>query len=237
MRFSLWMIDLERYREEAEVRLPVGGVLLAGLLAVPPSASGIVLFAHGSGSSRHSPRNRYVARVLREAGVGSLLFDLLTAEEEALDLRTARIRFDIELLASRLVAVTDWCLEQCGCSRLGYFGSSTGGAAALRAAIERPELVKAIVCRGSRVDLAEEALPRVTAPTLLVVGGHDSAVLEWNRAGFEKLGGEKRLEIVAGATHLFEEVGALEEVARLAAAWFSRNLASESGQETENRTS
>jgi dienelactone hydrolase len=181
-----------------------------------------VLFAHGSGSSRFSPRNNFVARVLNQAGLGTLLFDLLTKDEEAIDLRTARLRFDIALLSQRLVAATDWLLRQPGMSgvAIGYFGSSTGGAAALVAAVERPKAARAIVCRGSRTDMAARILAEVTAPTLLVVGEADTQVLAWNRESFAQLRGEKRLEIISGATHLFEEPGTLGEVARLAAAWF-----------------
>jgi putative phosphoribosyl transferase len=197
-------------------------VILDGSLTVPARASGVVLFAHGSGSSRFSPRNNFVAHVLNQAGLGTLLFDLLTKDEETIDLRTARLRFDIALLSQRLVAATDWLLKQPGMSgvAIGYFGSSTGGAAALVAAVERPKAVRAIVCRGSRTDMAARILAEVTAPTLLVVGEADTQVLAWNRESFAQLRGEKRLEIISGATHLFEEPGTLGEVARVAAAWF-----------------
>jgi putative phosphoribosyl transferase len=200
--------------------------MLDGSLTLPARASGVVLFAHGSGSSRFSPRNSFVARVLNNAGLGTLLFDLLTKDEEAIDLRTGRLRFDIALLSQRLVAAADWLLAQAGMSgvAIGYFGSSTGGAAALVAAVERPEAVQAIVCRGSRTDMASRILAEVTAPTLLVVGEADTQVLAWNRESFAQLRCEKRLEIITGATHLFEEPGTLGEVARLAAAWFVDHL-------------
>ena len=203
-----------------EIRFPAGQVMLDGSLTLPVRASGVVLFAHGSGSSRFSPRNNFVARVLNDAGLGTLLFDLLTEHEEAIDLRTGRLRFDIALLSQRLVAATDWLLSQPGMSgaAIGYFGASTGGAAALVAAVKRP--VRAIVCRGSRTDMADPVMTEVTAPTLLVVGEADTDVLTWNRESFAQLRGEKRLEVISGATHLFEEPGTLEEVARLAAAWF-----------------
>jgi putative phosphoribosyl transferase len=196
--------------------------MLDGSLTLPARPSGVVLFAHGSGSSRFSPRNNFVARVLNDASLGTLLFDLLTKDEEATDLRTGRLRFDIALLSRRLVAATDWLLTQPAMSGIGigYFGSSTGGSAALVAAVERPEAVRAIVCRGSRTDMAARILAEVTAPTLLVVGEADTQVLAWNRESFAQLCGEKRLEIISGATHLFEEPDTLEEVARLAAAWF-----------------
>jgi dienelactone hydrolase len=208
------------------VRVPAGAVALEGDLCVPTAAHGVVLFAHGSGSSRHSPRNRYVARALNEAGLATLLVDLLTAEEEAIDLRTAHLRFDIGLLARRLVDATDWLAQQPATRgfAIGYFGASTGGGAALVAAAERPGAVGAVVSRGGRPDLAGPALSRVRAPTLLIVGGNDVPVIEMNRAALEQLGAEKRLEIVPGATHLFEEPGALERVAQLASDWLRRYL-------------
>ena len=211
---------------QIETRVHAGQVMLDGSLTLPARASGVVLFAHGSGSSRFSPRNNFVARALNDAGLGTLLFDLLTEDEEAIDLRTRRFRFDIALLSHRLVAATDWLLAQPGMNgaAIGYFGSSTGGAAALVAAVKRPEAVRAIVCRGSRTDMAARTLSEVTAPTLLVVGEADTDVLAWNRTSFAQLRGEKRLEVVPGATHLFEEPGTLEEVARLAAAWFVDHL-------------
>jgi dienelactone hydrolase len=186
----------------------------------------LVIFAHGSGSSRFSPRNRFVARVLEEAGLATLLIDLLTPDEESADERTRHLRFDIGLLATRLVAASDWVREQPDTHhlRIGYFGASTGGGAALVAAAEQADQVDAIVSRGGRPDLAGAALPRVAAPTLLIVGGRDEAVLDLNQRAFDKLRCVKRFEIVPGATHLFEEPGALDEVARLARDWFTRYL-------------
>jgi putative phosphoribosyl transferase len=223
--------------EERLVRVAAGPVTLEGNLSLPERARGIVLFAHGSGSSRHSPRNRYVARVLNEAKLATLLVDLLTPDEEAVDLRTAHLRFDIGLLAGRLVGVTDWLTQYPDTRelRIGYFGASTGAAAALVAATQRPEAVGAIVSRGGRPDLAGPALARVRAPTLLIVGGNDFEVVELNRRAFALLRCEKQLEIVPGATHLFEEPGALEEVARLAREWFERYLTpTEAGSGTGN---
>lgn len=213
--------------EERLVQVPAGRVTLEGNLAVPEAASGIVLFAHGSGSSRFSPRNRYVAQVLRKAGIATLLIDLLTPEEEAVDLRTAHLRFDIGLLAERLAGATDWLLQHPDTRdlRIGYFGASTGAGAALVAAAERPQAVAAIVSRGGRPDLAGPALARVQAPTLLIVGGRDFPVIRLNEEALAQLRvPEKQLVIVPGATHLFEEPGALEEVARLATDWFVRYL-------------
>jgi putative phosphoribosyl transferase len=212
--------------EERLVRVSAGAVTLEGNLSLPKGAGGIVLFAHGSGSSRHSPRNRYVARLLNQAKLATLLVDLLTSEEEAIDMRTAHLRFNIGLLAERLVAATDWLTEQPDTRplRIGYFGASTGAAAALVAAAERPDVVGAVASRGGRPDLAGPALARVRAPTLLIVGGNDFQVIELNRAAFALLRGEKQLVIVPGATHLFEEPGALDEVARLAREWFERHL-------------
>jgi dienelactone hydrolase len=211
---------------ERPVQVPAEGVTLDGDLHVPAGAAGLVLFAHGSGSSRHSPRNRFVARRLQEAGLGTLLMDLLTPQEEALDAQTGHLRFDIGLLARRLAAATDWLARE-PASRdlpLGYFGASTGGGAALVAAAERPERVGAVVSRGGRPDLAGAALGRVRAPTLLIVGGDDAPVIALNQMALDLLPGEKELAIVPGASHLFEEPGALEEVARLAAAWLVRHL-------------
>jgi pimeloyl-ACP methyl ester carboxylesterase len=208
------------------VRVPAGGQALEGNLAVPGNARGIVVFAHGSGSSRHSPRNRAVAAMLREGGLATLLVDLLTPEEGAVDEETARLRFDIDLLAERLVDATDWIgeVEETRGLGVGYFGASTGGGAALVAAARRPNSVRAVVSRGGRPDLAGAALARVRAPTLLIVGGHDSVVLELNREAFDRLRCEKEMAVVPGATHLFEEAGALEQVARLARDWFLRHL-------------
>jgi pimeloyl-ACP methyl ester carboxylesterase len=209
------------------VSIPIGEIALEGDLNIPPRAIGVVVFAHGSGSSRFSSRNRFVASVLEQAGLATLLMDLLTRDEEVVDQLTAHLRFDIELLAERLVAATDWLAAEEDAKHLpiGYFGASTGAAAALVAAAERPEVVRAIVSRGGRPDLAGPALSRVRAPTLLIVGSRDELVIELNRAALKDLRGEKRLEIVPGATHLFEEPGTLEEVARLARDWFVRYLA------------
>ncbi len=206
------------------MQVPAGNVLLEGNLAIPKGSTGMVLFAHGSGSSRHSPRNRVVAQALRQAGLGTLLFDLLSAEEESIDLRSAHLRFDIGLLAERLIHAVDWMAKraEAGGLPVGLFGASTGAAAALLGAAQRPELVRAVVSRGGRPDLADEALAEVRAPTLLIVGGNDVQTLELNRQALRRLRCEQRLEIVAGATHLFEEAGALDEVARLAAEWFKK---------------
>ncbi len=211
---------------EKLIQIPAGRVVLEGDLQVPPDPKGIILFAHGSGSSRHSPRNQYVARVLYEGGLVTLLIDLLTLEEERIDERTRRLRFDIALLADRLVAVTDWMAQEEEVKRLqvGYFGASTGAAAALVAASKRPNGVRAVVSRGGRPDLAESALPRVLAPTLLLVGGEDGVVIELNEQAMQQLVCEKKLSIIPRATHLFEEPGTLEEVARLALAWFQEHF-------------
>ena len=216
------------------VHIAVGAVTLEGNLSLPEGAGGVVLFAHGSGSSRHSPRNRYVARLLNEAKLATLLIDLLTSGEEAIDLRTAHLRFDIGLLAERLLGATDWITlhPETRDLRVGYFGASTGAGAALVAAAERPLVVRAVVSRGGRPDLAEPALPYVRAPTLLIVGGSDVPVIELNRKALAQLNCEKRLVIVPGATHLFEEPGALDEVARLAREWFERHLMSAEARAT-----
>lgn len=213
-------------REENLVSVSVDSVSLEGNLDIPPGARGLILFAHGSGSSRHSSRNKYVAEVLKKGGLATLLFDLLTREEEIIDLQTAELRFNIELLASRLVGATDWVLKNPSTVnlRIGYFGASTGAAAALIAATMRPDAVYAIVSRGGRPDLASEALSRVKAPTLLIVGGYDDVVIKLNEEALGKISAEKELKIVPGATHLFEEPGALEEVARLARDWFIKGL-------------
>ena len=212
--------------QEREVRVSAGPVTLEGSLGIPNSAGGVVLFAHGSGSGRHSPRNRYVARVLREANLATLLIDLLTEDEEEVDLRTTRLRFDIGLLARRLVGATDWLVQNPDTEqlRIGYFGASTGAGATLVAAAERPDEVGAIVSRGGRPDLAGDALPLVKAPTLLIVGGNDEPVIGMNEEALARMRAVKRLQIVPGASHLFEEPGALEEVARLATVWFARHL-------------
>jgi pimeloyl-ACP methyl ester carboxylesterase len=202
-------------------------VPLAGFLGVPRDARGLVIFAHGTGSSRFSPRNRFVAGVIREAGVGTLLFDLLTAEEERYDERTGRLRFDMELLAGRLLGATEWARAERETTGLavGYFGASSGGGAALLAAARQPDAVRAVVSRGGRPDLAGEALRLVRTPTLLIVGERDPAVLRCNEESLAELGAEKELAVVPGATHLFEEPGTIEEVARLARDWFVRHLA------------
>ena len=209
-----------------EVRIPAGGVRLDGNLTIVDGATALVLFAHGSGSSRHSPRNQFVARTLNNAGLGTLLFDLLTPEEEAIDARTAELRFNIKLLAERLVHATNWAKQQHQTRnlRVGYFGSSTGGGAALVAAAEGSQNVGAVISRGGRPDLAGEALPKVQAPTLLIVGGDDDIVIELNEQARDRMRCEVKLEIVPGATHLFEEPGALERVAQLASDWFVNHI-------------
>jgi len=208
------------------VQVTAGSVTLEGNLAVPVGAQGVVLFAHGSGSSRFSPRNRYVASVLQEGKLGTLLIDLLTEDEERIDLRTREMRFDIPLLADRLVGVVDWLQDsqETRDLRIGLFGSSTGAAAALMAALRRPRAVGAIVSRGGRPDLAGASLLQVEAPTLLIVGGRDSVVITLNEQAMGQLRVESRLEVVPGAGHLFEEPGALERVAALARDWFERHL-------------
>ncbi|MER9181775.1 dienelactone hydrolase family protein [Mesorhizobium sp. M0767] len=219
---------------EHVVHVPAGLVTLEGNLSLPPDARGLVLFAHGSGSSRHSPRNRHVAERLNEANLATFLIDLLTAEEERIDQVTAELRFNIGLLADRLGGVTDWLGASPDTSglRLGYFGASTGAGAALVAAAERPDQAAAVVSRGGRPDLAALALPRVRAATLLVVGGADKQVIALNRSALAALHCEKELAIVPGATHLFEEPGALDEVAGLASRWFLRHLISDRSAST-----
>ena len=209
-----------------EVRIPAGRVTLDGNLTIVDAATAIVLFVHGSGSSRHSPRNQFVARTLNNGGLATLLFDLLTPEEEGIDARTAELRFNIKLLVERLVHATKWAKqqEQTRNLRIGYFGSSTGGAAALVAAAELPQHAGAVVSRGGRPDLAGEALPKVQAPTLLIVGGNDDIVIELNEQARDRMPCEVKLEIVPGATHLFEEPGALERVAQLASDWFVNHI-------------
>lgn len=210
-----------------QVAIPAAGVTLPGDLVVPPEARGLVIFAHGSGSSRRSRRNRQVAQYLQAAGLATLLFDLLTEPEEVVDADTGRLRFDIALLAGRLAAVTDWTLREPSTRELGigYFGASTGAGAALVAAALRPQHVRAVVSRGGRPDLAARYFFRVRAPTLLIVGGNDPAVLRLNRTALQQLMlREKELVIVPRATHLFEEPGALERVADLARDWFTRYL-------------
>lgn len=215
-----------QYEEEHTITVPLDSVSLEGNLSIPEGAQGIVLFAHGSGSSRFSPRNRYVAGDLRKAGLATLLFDLLTAEEEEVDMRTLHLRFDIGLLAERMVGATDWLTQnpETRNLRIGYFGASTGTAAALVAASERPDVVYAIVSRGGRPDLAAPVPPQVKALTLLIVGVNDFPVIKMNREALEQLRVEKKLVIVPGATHLFEEPGTLEEVAKLASDWFVHHL-------------
>jgi putative phosphoribosyl transferase len=208
------------------VRIEVAGAFLSGDVMMPQEARGLVVFVHGSGSSRFSQRNRAVADSLVRAQLATLLLDLLTEPEERIDAVTAEFRFDIPLLAGRTTGVVDWigASSQIASLPIGLFGASTGAAAALMAAADRPQLVRAVVARGGRPDLAETALDRVVAPTLLVVGGRDVPVLDLNRQAYERLRGERDLQIVAGATHLFEEPGALDHVARLATAWFLKYL-------------
>jgi dienelactone hydrolase len=214
-----------------EVQIQAGQADLFGNLHIPVEAAALVLFAHGSGSSRHSPRNQVVARTLNNAGLATLLFDLLTPEEESIDARTAELRFNIGLLAERLVHATKWAKqqEQTRDLRIGYFGSSTGGGAALVAAAAVPADVGAVVSRGGRPDLADEALPKVQAPTLLIVGGNDDVVIELNEQARDRMRCEVKLEIVPRATHLFEEPGALEKVAKLASDWFLLHAAGSAG--------
>src|SRR4030095_33387 len=221
--------DIKEQRMDARVRnvgIPMGEAHLEGDLNIPAGAAGVVLFAHGSASSRHSPRNQFVARVIRESGNGTLLFDLLTREEEIEDNVTGRLRFDIGLLAQRLVDATRWLAGQppAGHLGIGYFGSSTGGGAALVAAAEVGKSIGAVVSRGGRPDLAANALPRVESPTLLIVGEYDDVVIRLNEEALAQLRCEKQMKILARATHLCEEEGALEQVARLAADWFRRHL-------------
>jgi putative phosphoribosyl transferase len=213
------------------VQIMTGDVTLEGNLDIPERAEGIVVFVHGSGSSRHSSRNRYVARTLNEGGIGTLLFDLLTAEEEAIDMRTTELRFNIDLLAQRTIGTVDWLVLQDFAESLniGLFGSSTGAAAALIAAAERPAMVSAVVSRGGRPDLAGPVLPHVVTPTLLIVGGEDKPVIEMNRSALEQMPPETEasVQIVPGASHLFEEGGTLEQAARLARNWFIAHLGGE----------
>lgn len=211
---------------ESEVRIDIPGTHLNGILSIPENMRGIVLFVHGSGSSRLSPRNRFVADFLQSREIGTLLFDLLTAREEQYDEYSGKLRFDIGFLSRRLVQVTDWTLNYLNIKdvKLGYFGASTGAAAALMAEVERPSAVSAIVSRGGRPDLAASVLPRVKAPVLLIVGGDDFQVIEMNRTALNLLSGEKKIVIVPGATHLFEEPGTLDKVARLAAEWFFQHF-------------
>lgn len=211
---------------ERPVKISIGRITLEGDLVIPKNSPGIVMFAHGSGSSRHSSRNRYVARVLQDAGLSTLLFDLLTREEEAVDQYTMHLRFDIALLAQRLAGATKWILENADTKHLdvGYFGASTGAAAALVAAAANPAPVRVVVSRGGRPDLAADSLPHVQAPTLLIVGGDDEPVIDLNKEAMSRMKAECKLVIVPGATHLFEEPGKLEEVAVLARDWFVQHL-------------
>jgi dienelactone hydrolase len=213
--------------DSIDVNIMLEGLSLGGILAVPEHAKGLVVFAHGSGSSRFSQRNHFVAGILNEAGVATLLFDLLAPEEEDIDQRTREFRFDIDLLTGRLIGVIDWASRNAATAALsiGLFGASTGAAAALGAAAQRTDKVAAVVSRGGRPDLALRHLAKVKAPTLLIVGGEDTVVIELNQQADEQLPGEHRLEIVPGATHLFEEAGKLEQVAKLARDWFLHYLA------------
>lgn len=217
---------MKQVHTEHTVQIPVGKGKLEGELMIPEEARGIVLFAHGSGSSRFSPRNQYVAQVLRQHQLATLLTDLLTFDEDKIDQITRELRFDIDLLANRLVGVTHWLLKDERTKKLhiGYFGSSTGAAAALIAAAQEEKAISAVVSRGGRPDLASTSLPKVQAPTLLIVGGADTVVIELNQEAYALMTCVKRLEIVPRATHLFEEAGALEKVASLAANWFSNYL-------------
>jgi len=210
----------------SEVQIQAGRAVLSGTLTIPENAVALVVFAHGSGSSRHSPRNQFVARTLNDAGLATLLFDLLTPDEEVTDTYTREHRFNIGLLAERLVHATKWAKrqEQTRDLQLGYFGSSTGAAAALVAVAEIPQDVGAVVSRGGRPDLAGDALPKVKAPTLLIVGGNDDIVIELNEMARDQMRCQVKLEIVPGATHLFEEPGALEQVAELASEWFVKHI-------------
>ncbi len=219
-----------------EVRIPIEGRFLCGDLVIPSVLLGIVIFAHGSGSSRHSPRNKAVARNLQERGIGTLLLDLLTPEEEAIDAVTAHLRFDIPFLSRRLVQATHWlrCQASLQSLPLGYFGASTGAAAALTAAAEHSQRIAAIVSRGGRPDLAGSFLPRITCPTLLIVGGDDPQVEELNRKAMASMNCTKKLVIIPGATHLFEEAGAMEEVSGLASAWFLQHF--RGGNQPESNT-
>lgn len=220
-RVIVMVLDLQ------DIMIPIGDIELEGSLAIPAAAMGLVMFAHGSGSSRHSPRNRHVASLLHERRIATLLFDLLTAEEERIDAVDATLRFDVEMLAERLVEATD-SIVATGRSRglpIGYFGGSTGAAAALIAAARRPARIAAVVSRGGRPDLASGSLAAVRAPTLLIVGGEDTWVLQANRDAAAQMSAPHRVEVVSGASHLFEEPGALDQVARLAGSWFVDHFA------------
>ena len=219
-----------RHAESTEspraIRIPSGSVTLEGELHVPAGAAGIVLFAHGSGSSRNSPRNQYVADVLNEGYLATLLIDLLTAQEEVIDLVTSHLRFDIPLLSERLISATDWTTshDEVAGLPIGYFGASTGAAAALIASVQGAGIVKTVVSRGGRPDLAERWLSKVVVPTLLIIGAHDDVVIDMNREAAAQIPAEIRIEIIPGATHLFEEKGALERVAAISRNWFEEKL-------------
>jgi len=228
MRGVMTQATKEAMKQAKDIHIRSGSVQLAGDLIIPEKAQSIVLFAHGSGSSRHSPRNQFVARTIQAVGIGTLLFDLLTKQEEAIDAQTAHLRFDIELLASRLIDVTYWIKGELDYLRVGYFGSSTGGGAALVAAAELGDNVGAVVMRGGRPDLAGAALPKVNSPTLMIIGGFDYPVIEISKEAIARMRCEIELKIVPGATHLFEESGSLGQVARLAAKWFERHLVANS---------
>lgn len=219
---------MTHYAKDTEhpIVIPSGKVHLDGLLHIPKEAKGLVLFVHGSGSSRFSLRNQHVARILNQANLATLLFDLFTPEEDIIDSKTAELRFDIEFLASRLIDTTEWCTKQLITHQLvfGYFGASTGGGAALVAAAKEYSKVKAVVSRGGRPDLADEFLPQVKAPTLLIVGGNDEAVIGMNEDALSKMNCIKELKIIPGATHLFEEPGTLDQVATLSKEWFVKYL-------------
>ncbi len=220
------MTEVDASLKHQLVSIPMGGVSLEGDLAVPSAAQGIVAFAHGSGSGRKSPRNQFVAQVLQRAGLATMLLDLLTMDEEAIDVQSMALRFDIDLLVERLTGTVDWLSANSETRelRIGLFGASTGAAAALVTVARRPDLVRALVSRGGRPDLAADALASVHAPTLLIVGGNDLEVLRLNRAAYAGMTAERQLVVVPGATHLFQEPGTLGEVARLAADWFLAHL-------------
>ena len=212
-------------RDEGLVQISAAGVPLEGNLILPQKATGVVLFAHGSGSSRFSSRNRYVAEELRkDEMLGTLLIDLLTHQEELVDTRTAHLRFDIELLANRLIGAAEWLAREHANLKIGLFGASTGGGAALVTAARIPDLISAVVSRGGRPDLAGAALPQVKAPTLLIVGGDDTPVIAMNREAYDRMTTLRKMEIIPGASHLFEEPGTLEKVAKLAGDWFKKYL-------------
>lgn len=230
MKFTSERIMLKEHlfptEKSRDIEINIGSKTLHGQLAVPRGACGLVMFIHGSGSSRHSPRNQQVAAGLQQGGIATLLFDLLTPAEESFDLQTAEFRFNIPHLTQRVLEVTDWVLQQneIGSLPIGYFGASTGAAAALVAAALRPAAVDAVVSRGGRPDLANEELPVVQAPTLLIVGGNDPETLKLNEQAIVQMRCEREMRIVPGATHLFEEPGALERVTHLARGWFKRYL-------------